>query len=240
MIYDFYQLCKFSCDLHLLPFLNIFTMKKIILAAGLVLGTVVCGFSQQEKNQDNFKKWQVRARVLAVVPQESASIDAIGGDVTISNAYIPEVDFTYFFTENLGAELILGTTKHDVGAIETAVGNIDLGSVRLLPPTLTFQYHFNGELVRPYIGAGLNYTIFYDSKSGNVVDDVSYDGALGYAFQAGFDFDLNDNFLINVDVKKLYLNTDVTVDATTALGATVGADVDINPFIFGVGIGYKF
>jgi outer membrane protein len=72
-----------------------------------------------------------------------------------------------------------------------------------------------------------------------VADDVDYDTAIGYALQGGFDFMLNDKWFLNVDVKKLFLNTDATVNATTALGATVVADVDINPWIFGFGVGVK-
>lgn len=78
-----------------------------------------------------------------------------------------------------------------------------------------------------------------ESMKGPVADDVDYDTAVGFAFQGGFDFMLNDKWFINVDVKKVFLSTDATINATTALGATVGADVDINPWIFGAGIGIK-
>lgn len=216
-------------------------MKKIILTA-LLLCLALSGIDAQTKESKTkeFKKWQVRLRVIGVFPNESANIEAIGGDVNISNAFVPELDFTYFFTKNIAAELILATTKHDVKTVSTAAGDIPLGDVWLLPPTLTLQYHFNGEMVRPYIGAGVNYTLFYNEDQGSVADQVSYDNALGFAFQLGFDFDLNDKWFINVDAKYILLNTDVTVNATSALGATVGADVDINPFIAGIGFGMRF
>jgi outer membrane protein len=194
----------------------------------------------QQKDQDDFKKWQVRARLISIIPNESASIEAIGGDVSISTAYVPELDFTYFFTENWAAELILGTANHDVEAINTAAGNIDLGDVWLLPPTLTFQYHYPIGNFKPYLGAGINYTIFYGADEGPVADDVEYDNSFGLAFQAGFDYALNDKWFLNVDVKQIFIQTDATVNATSALGATVGADVDINPLVLGIGIGMKF
>ncbi|AUC81883.1 OmpW family protein [Lacinutrix sp. Bg11-31] len=215
-------------------------MKKLLFIALIASLAITKTNAQENTTVDNeFTKFQVRLRAIAVVPNESATIETIGGDATITNAYVPELDFTYFFTKNVAAELILATTQHDVKAISTAAGNIPLGDVRLLPPTLTVQYHFNGDLVHPYVGAGINYTLFFDANSGPVADDVEYDSALGFAFQLGFDFDINDKWFVNLDAKYIMLNTDVTVNATTALGATVGAEVDINPFIAGVGIGYR-
>ncbi|WP_452232680.1 OmpW/AlkL family protein [Lacinutrix sp. MEBiC02595] len=216
-------------------------MRKLFITA-LIASFAFISTNAQENisiEDTGFTKFQLRVRALAVVPNESANIEAIGGDVTITNDYVPELDLTYFFTKNIAAELILATTKHDVKAISTAAGDIPLGDVRLLPPTLTLQYHFNGDMVHPYVGAGVNYTLFYDENSGPVADKVEYDNAFGFAFQLGFDFDITDKWFINLDAKYLLLNTDVTVNATTALGATVGADVDINPFIAGVGIGYR-
>lgn len=204
----------------------------------------------QENKTEDFERWQVRVRGVGVVPDESAKIGVIGGDAKISNTLIPELDFTYFFTKNIAAELILGTTKHDVSTIGSdisAIGGptsaaIDLGSVYLLPPTLTLQYHFlTDEVFRPYVGAGVNYTIFYNEKQGSVVKDIKYDNAFGYAFQVGFDLMIDDTFFVNADVKKLFLNTDVTVDASNlAPGLSIPADVDINPWLIGLGVGMKF
>lgn len=208
--------------------------------------------AQDEVKKDDFKRWQVRVRGVAVVPDESAKIGIIGGDVNIQNTFIPELDFTYFFTKNFAAELILGTTKHDVhtvGSDISAIGgptsfDVDLGSVYLLPPTLTVQYHFypmKEKIFKPYIGAGVNYTIFYGIDEGDVVKDVKYDNALGYAAQIGFDLFLNEKFFINLDVKKVFLKTDVTVDASNlAEGLSIPAEVEINPWLLGFGVGMKF
>lgn len=204
----------------------------------------------QENNSVDFKKWQVRVRGVGVVPDESAKIGIIGGDAKISNTFIPELDFTYFFTKNISAELILGTSKHDVSTVGSdisAVGgptsaDVNLGSVYLLPPTLTVQYHFlPDQIFNPYIGAGVNYTIFYNEKAGNTVRGIEYDNSFGYAFQVGFDLMLNDKFFINADIKKIFLKTDVTVDASNlATGLSIPADVEINPLLLGFGVGMKF
>lgn len=185
-------------------------------------------------------KWQARLRGVVVAPDESADIATVGGDVDISTAVIPELDFTYFFTENIAAELILATAKHDVKAVSTAAGDIDLGSVWLLPPTLTVQYHFTGMEARPYVGAGINYTIYYGVDEGPVADAVQYDNSVGFALQAGVDYPLNDKWFLNLDVKKIFLSTDATVIANTALSAVVDADVKINPWLIGLGVGMKF
>ena len=181
-------------------------MKRIVFAL-LAMSFLSVGFAQEktETKSADFSRWKVRVRGIGVVPNESASIGTIGGDVSISTALVPEFDFTYYFTKNIAAELILGTTKHDVNTV------------------------------------GVNYTIFYDVKPGDVVKDVSYDNAFGYAAQAGFDLMVTDKFFINADVKRLFLKTDVTVDASNlAPGLSIPAKVDINPWIIGMGVGVKF
>ncbi|CAL2080959.1 Uncharacterized outer-membrane protein y4mB [Tenacibaculum dicentrarchi] len=221
-------------------------MKKVFLsiALGVLFFTNVNNANAQESSKKGLKnttktdkKWQARFRWVSVLPNESATIETIGGDVDITQSFIPELDFTYFFTENIAAELILGTTQHDVKATATTLGNVNLGDVWLLPPTLTVQYHFTGmNKFRPYVGAGINYTIFYDANPGGVID-VDYDNAFGYAAQLGFDYDLNDTWFLNVDAKYIGLSTDVTVNAGIA---TVTADVDINPILVGFGVGMRF
>jgi len=231
-------------------------MKKIVLSLVVLLTFSFSVYSQQNDTDDSkdFSRWQIRLRGIAVIPNESAKIEVIGGDVEISTAIVPELDFTYFFTENWAAELILATSKHDVntvgsdltGVLLPSSVDVDLGSVWVLPPTLLAQYHFASEGFRPYLGAGINYTIFYNVDAGNTILDVDYDSSFGLAFQGGFDYDLNDKWFLNVDAKYIFMSSDVTVDATNLLsvGSSVGtlnipADVDINPLIIGFGFGYR-
>ena len=213
-------------------------MKKgLLVLSGLLLSTLSFGQEAGELH--------MRVRATGVVPMENATIETIGGNVNLTNNLIPEVDFTYYFTKNLAAELILGTSKHEVVAVNTALGNLDLGRVMLLPPTLNLQYHFYPtKNLKPYIGAGLNYTIFYDEGQGKgrnaAITNVDYDNNLGYSFQLGFDYKINDKLYWNVDVKKVYLNTDVEVGAALPAGQVyVPADVDLNPWLISTGIGFK-
>lgn len=181
----------------------------------------------------------VRARAIYVMPDESATT-SIGGTVGIDNKVVPEVDFTYFIADNIGLELIAATTKHNVVGLGTALGaSADLGSAWLLPPTLSLQYHLpmsNGEAFKPYFGVGINYTFFYSEKeAGGAITDFNLKDSFGFSLQAGTDFSITENTFLNVDVKKLFLSTDAEIN-----GGAVTADVKIDPWIIGVGIGTKF
>ena len=215
-------------------------MKKILFFT-LVLTLGILGLQAQSITPS---KWQMRVRGVAVMPNESAEISSLGGgDISINSKFIPELDFTYFFTKHIAAELILGTSKHDVHTVGSNLNafdgpssvNIDLGSVWLLPPTLIAQYHFLPDrTIRPYIGAGLNYSIFYSVDPGNSVTSVTYDNAFGFASQVGLDVKLTDKFFFNIDAKYIMLKTDVNVNESSP------SKVDINPFLLGFGVGMKF
>ena len=188
----------------------------------------------------------VRLRGLVVSPlDESVSVDQIptaGGE--IDNAIVPELDFTYFFTPNIAAELILATTPHTITG-KGAVAGADLGDVWLLPPTLTLQYHvtqlgaWTGSeslgKIQPYFGAGVNYTIFYGETAGvPAVGTVKLEDSFGFALQAGVDIEITPGWYLNADVKYIMLEADWK--STTGLTG----EAEINPLIVGLGLGYRF
>jgi outer membrane protein len=180
------------------------------------------------------ERFQIRLRALDIIADGNGRVAQNDLKTDVDHALTPEVDLTYFFTENIAAELIAATAQHQVSA-----GNFNIGEAWILPPTLTLQYHFTPDRkFSPYVGAGLNYSIFYGESNGTGFNDLDVDGGLGYAVQAGFDYWLNDNWGINLDAK--YVNLDIDVDVN--LGAThLDADnVDLDPFIIGVGVSYRF
>lgn len=205
--------------------------------------------------------WVVRARVVNVAPNEDSDLGKYvndlnpafmnrGGELSVDNNVIPELDISYYFTKNIAAELILALgTEHDVSIIKStgAVQNQHLGSVDLLPPTLTLQWHFNpDQTFDPYVGAGINYTISLDknlkfSQAGLPYSKIKIDrDSWGFAAQAGLDINLKDGWLVNFDVKYVQIDTDVKMQ-TVATGEWTKIDsLDINPWVFGVGIGKKF
>jgi outer membrane protein len=181
--------------------------------------------------------FMIRGRAIAVIPRDDASITPYGGYTDIDPKFTIEVDFTYFFTENIAVELIAASPEHHASWVGP-LGEVQLGSVQLLPPTLTLQYHFReGKRFRPYVGAGINYTWFFDEEPASGLD-VKYDDSFGFALQAGMDFELTDNVFLNFDVKHIFLDTDATINAG-ALGI-INADVKVDPWIVGVGVGYRF
>lgn len=188
--------------------------------------------------------WMLRLRALGVVTRNSGSVDTVAGSgLTTTDTVVPELDITYFFTRNIAAELILGTTKHSI----TGTGSIDnlpVGSAWLLPPTLTLQYHFTDfGAFKPYVGAGVNYTIFYSQSAGNAtvggltVTNSHLHNSWGGALQVGFDYMIDRHWGFNVDVKKLYLRPDWD---GTINGAPFTGKVNLDPWLIGGGVTYKF
>ncbi len=183
--------------------------------------------------------FMVRLRGLAVIPRDHADyIDPIGGDTTLSTTYVPELDLTYFITDYIAVEAIAAVTKHHAHVKNSSIGDVDLGSIWLLPPTITLQYHpLPKERFSPYLGAGVNYTFFFND---NVPDDgpvksIHYQDSFGFALQAGLDIAITNDFYFNVDVKRLWLNDKVKIN-----GGDIKAKVDVDPWIVGAGFGYKF
>lgn len=204
-------------------------MKNLLLFI-LLIGFTFSINAQEDTSSADYSKWQARFRVISVIP--SAGDDFSGDNVEISTAFVPELDFTYFFTKNIAAELILATTKHDV-ELESGV---DLGHVWLLPPTLNLQYHFYAGDFKPYVGAGVNYTFFYGEDEGDVAG-MDYENTFGFSLQAGIDYNLTDKWFLNFDIKQLFLSTDVDVDTGEGV---LPVEVDINPLVIGLGVGMKF
>jgi outer membrane protein len=115
----------------------------------------------------------VRLRMASLVPDTSGGTREIGGTADVDQDTVPELDFTYFFTDNIAAELILATARHRAQVLNSTSGDVDLGEVSMLPPVLTLQYHFNPKSkFSPYIGAGLSYVMFYNVDKGAGVTGV--------------------------------------------------------------------
>lgn len=197
--------------------------KKYVLAAAALASVLSMNSFAQAAPEG---KWLVRVRAVHL---DSANKDGTGLDLAINNKWLPEVDVSYFFTPNIAAELVLTVPqKHTVSA-----GGTPIGSLRELPPTLLGQYHFTGfQGFRPYLGAGVNYTRF---SSVNLPTGVTIDrNSFGPALQAGVDIPIAKNLVLNLDVKKVWIRTDVA-----AGGVDIGK-FKVDPVLFGVGIGCRF
>ncbi|MEL0083949.1 MAG: OmpW family outer membrane protein [Gammaproteobacteria bacterium] len=194
--------------------------------------------------------WLVRGRIISVSPDESSNTltssvaGNLGTRVGVDTNIVPEVDFTYMLSRHWGVELILASSQHQLKDKGLGLGNI--AEVRTLPPTLTLQYHFRPDRkYQPYAGIGINYTLFFDEDessslktAGGGKADVDLDESIGIAFQVGMDVALDKDWFMNFDVKYIDMSTDASI-TTTALGKLT-IDVDIDPWVYGIGIGRRF
>jgi outer membrane protein len=176
--------------------------------------------------------WLIRLRALHMNVSNDAGTPL--GDVSVNDKTFPEIDFTYFFTRNIAAELVLTyPQRHDV----RLDGN-KIGSLKHLPPVLSLQYHFLPDArFRPYVGAGINYTRFMSVDLPNVpgVGQLDVDNSsVGLSLQVGADVKLSDQLFLNVDVKKVQIDTDITANGNRVV------TYDIDPLLVSVGLGYRF
>ena len=204
-------------------------MKKTICLIAVLASALA---SQAALAQEN--PWLVRLRAVSLDPANKS--DPIGGvgasdRLTVNSKVIPEFDISYFFTPNWATELVLTyPQKQDVSLDGTKIG-----SFKHLPPTLTLQYHFTPEsMFSPYVGAGINYTRFSDVSllnGGATMESHSIGGAL----QAGVDIKLDKSWSLNIDVKKVQIRSDIIA----ASGARL-SNAQVDPWLVGVGVGYRF
>lgn len=203
---------------------------RLALAAGLTLGSAAALAQSAEG------PWMMRVRAVDIRPVNESSdpLGALGGTDTVhvSDKWIPEVDFSYFFTKNISAELILTyPQKHTV-----KLSGTDIGSFKHLPPTLTLQYHFAPDSAfNPYVGAGVNYTAISDVHLLNGAVKLEND-SWGGALQIGFDYKIGQNSYLNFDLKKVYIESDLKLSAG---GTTIGK-AKLDPLLIGIGWGFKF
>lgn len=182
--------------------------------------------------------WQIRLRGLGISTQDSGYVNGVpGSDLSYSGSVVPELDITYFFTDNIATELVLATTRANIYG-EGAVGGLgNIGTVWMLPPTLTLQYHFTDfGAFKPYVGAGVNYTMFFNQDAGSA-DALKLKNTSGAALQVGFDYMVDEHWGINFDVKKLFLKPDFDV---TVKGAKQTGSAALDPWLIGAGLTYRF
>ena len=211
---------------------NIMRLKSLVVAMAAVASLAPIA-SQAQSSGEN--PWMVRVRATDLIWQNGQSGSVVQGtNVKPANKVIPEFDVSYFFTKNIAAELVL--TYPQTININYTANQTNLGSIKALPPSLLLQYHFTDlGALKPYVGAGVNYTIFSNRNNlsnGAYSVDSSSVGAVG---QVGADYMLDKNWGLNIDVKYATMSTNVT----TAAGVN-GGKLTLNPWMPSVGVAYKF
>lgn len=222
-------------------------MKKV-LAASLAL--MSCHALAVEKGD-----WLLHLRAINVAPNDDSSLIRVDGagvagtGVNVDSNPSLDISLGYMFTDNWAVEVLADlSSKHSVSA--QGLGSLgvpngtDVVDTNVLPPTVFLQYQFNPKgKVRPYLGVGLNYTLFFNDDLTPAAESVlgasnlDIDSSFGAAAQFGIDWEMQNDWSFNIDVKYIQIDTEATFD--TAIGRA-SVDVDINPTVFGIGFGKTF
>ncbi|WP_299404048.1 OmpW family outer membrane protein [uncultured Roseobacter sp.] len=166
---------------------------------------------------------------LANVNPKSGNGTLAGSEADIDDDIALTFTFEYFIRENLGIELLAATPfEHDI-----SIGGAAAGSTKHLPPTLSLNYHFaNASAWTPYVGAGINYTTFFEEES--ALGTLELDDSFGVSLQAGVDYQISDAGSLRLNVRWFDIDTDATLN-----GASIGT-AEIDPILVGVAYVHKF
>jgi len=222
-------------------------MRKSLLTLAVLSAALAAPFAQAHEAGS----FIVRAGAATVDPHEDSDPlklngATLGGEATLDSDTQLGLTFSYMLTDHVGVELVAATPfQHQVGV--KGLGALDgkLADVKHLPPTVLLQYYpmAPSSAFQPYVGAGLNYTVFFDEDLTSARKDAGFsnlelDDSFGLAAEAGFDYMLTDKLLLNASVWYMDINTQATTDLAGA--GKVKVDVDVDPWVYMVGVGYKF
>jgi len=224
-------------------------MKKTLLTIALLSSLSTAAFANQAGDI------LIRGGATMVSPDSGKSPVLLGGSadngmsLSVDDNTQLGLNFVYFFDSNWAIELLAATPfTHDV-TIHDPKGTLGVDGAKLaevshLPPTLSALYYFDtGTALKPYVGAGLNYTIFFDEEFEAApkslgLSNLELDGSFGYSVQVGADYEIDKNWSVNVSARYIDINTDVTFDVG---GDPIGSSsVDVDPMVYSVMLGYTF
>jgi len=227
-------------------------MNKSLLGASLVALALAAPAAHAYQAGDMI----LRAGAITTAPNESSGdLKFDGNKVSGTKATLDSdtqlgLTFAYMLTDHIGLELLAATPfKHTVG-VKGLGGGLDgkLADIKQLPPTLSLQYYPMEPKSRfqPYAGVGINYTLFFDEDLSSArkqqgFSNLKLQDSVGIAGQLGMDYMLTENLLVNASVWYVDIDTKASVNGPTALGySKTKVDVDVDPWVYMVGLGYKF
>ena len=220
-------------------------MKKSM--TGLLAAAITAGmFGMSPATAYEAGDFIVRAGPAGVYPtgdSEKIGTNATGnlGTVEADSAWSLGLTFGYMATDNIGIGLLAAWPfEHDIDGDSGALDSLGtVAETKHLPPTLTAQYHFDlaNPKVHPFVGAGINYTYFFDEEMKGALSstDIDIDDSWGWALEAGMDYELDNNWLIGAQVFYINIETQAELSATGKKH-----DVDINPWVLMISAGKKF
>ena len=233
-------------------------MKKVLVTAVAAASMALGSLGVQAYEMGDII---IRGGIGTVVPDTDSDpivlpppVGTLPGGVDVDNGTSLTIMGTWMMSDNWGLELLAALPfDHDIDLVDLP---LSAGSTKHLPPTLSLQWYPRGNVSgwQPYLGIGVNYTTFFDedvsSELGGALGDLlgvssaklSLDDSVGLAAQAGIDFPINERWAFNVGVWYIDLRTEATIDVQFEGGgdAAVSFDVDIDPFVYNVGVSYNF
>lgn len=202
----------------------------------------------------------VRAGATVVAPNDDSSLVKLngstlslgGGNSTlgVNNDTQLGLTLTYMFNDHWGVELLAATPFTHIAKGQGELAGLDVAKSDQLPPTLSAIYYFSSDqALKPYLGAGLNYTVFFNEDLTSEADstlaglgltqgNVTMDSSWGLALQVGADYEINNNWMVNASVRWIDIDTKATIDF--AGGNQITADVEIDPWVYTFALGYRF
>lgn len=237
-------------------------MKRLLLVwTAAVLGVALAGPAvAHEAGQ-----WIVRAGIGTVMPDDNnlrlpeITIDplTINASVQVDDGTSLTLTGTYMFSKNWAIDILASWPfKHDIDldatifdGVTTQSGSIPFGEVEHLPPTVSVQYHFRPDAkFQPFVGLGVNYTLILsedldsDIVAAGIVD-YSLDDSFGVAAQVGADWMINDNWMINFDLRMIQIESELKATIDDGINPPITGklgDVGIDPWVFAINVGYGF
>ena len=212
-------------------------LTALVLAAGLL--AVSSARAQEAFTPKTKGTWTLDVRATDVSPDAGDAIVTAAGAATglhadVKDDVMPTLGLSYFITDKIAVEVIAGTTQHTVRAVGPGT-DIEVHKTWVLPPVVSVQYHpYPAGRFSPYVGLGLNYMLFYGGKDKNGFK-VKLDDGFGYALQAGADIALTGRYSLNIDVKKVWFETDASIN-----DGALKSKVNLDPWVLSAGVGYRF
>ncbi len=189
--------------------------------------------------------WLVRFGPASVMPNDdSGEVEPLADTgVEVGDGTSLGISLTYMLRDNVGIE-VLGALpfEHDITGKGSIIDDVDIATIEHLPPTVVIEYYFDpGSNVRPYVGAGINYTTFMDESADSELEtlvgdtDIELDASTGLAVVGGVDVDINENWFFNASL--WYIDIETTAELETTGAGDLEVDVDIDPWVIMIGVG---
>ena len=218
-------------------------LRHMLVASGLLALAALPAFADEPAT------WILRAGVGAVQPESKNLTFTDGIDtfqIDVANASSMTLGATYMINPNWAVDLLASMPfEHDIRATING-DSARIGKVSQLPPTLSVQYHFSPDAnFSPYVGLGLNWTTFFNEKlvsamADQGVDTLKLKDSFGIAGQLGADWAINNNWLVNLDVRYVNIETKASVDGSAFDGPTNIGTIKIDPIVYALNLGYRF